>query len=378
MPDPLRVVLMAEQLLDEDPGTIGLYVRALLRRLPAAGVLLEPVVALHRSAALADAGVPHARRLKYPRNQLYKRWQTGRPPTLGGEAAVVHAPSLAFPPPDDRPLVVTVHDTLFLEDPDAFHPHTLAFHRKMVERLSDADTVIVPSRVTGNTLATLGKPPRRIRVVPLGTEMTPPSLEERDATLERLGIERPYVLWTGTLEARRNPEGVVRGFINALEQDVPDADSLSLYLAGPAGWWSKDLAAFVDSKGLSARVRRIDQQPGPVRAALYSGAAAFVFPSLAEGFGLPIVEAMACGAPVVTSNRSSLPEVAGSAAELCDPIDYESIGTALGKVLRDRGLAEDLRRLGFRRAAEFTWERTARETYACYREALAARDIPEY
>jgi glycosyltransferase involved in cell wall biosynthesis len=302
----------------------------------------------------------------------------GRPPAVGGQAAVVHAPSLAFPPPDGRPLVVTVHDTLFLEDPDSFHPSALAFHRAMVERLSDADTVIVPSRTTGNTLATLGKPPRRIRVVPLGTDIEPPSLADRDATLERLGVARPYVLWTGTLDARRNPEGVVRGFVHALEQDVPEADKISLYLAGPAGWWSKDLASFVDSKGLTQRVRRIDQQPGPVRAALYAGASAFVFPSLAEGFGLPIVEAMACGAPVVTSNRSSLPEVAGSAAELCDPADYESIGAALGKVLRDRGLAEDLRRLGFRRAAEFTWERTARETYACYREALAARDIPEY
>jgi glycosyltransferase involved in cell wall biosynthesis len=378
MPEPLRVVIVAEQLLEADPGSIGLYVRALMRRLPPTGVELEPVVAWHRLAVLSDAGVPYARRLRRTRSTVYKRWMNGKPPTVGGKAAVVHAPSLAFPPPDDRPLIVTVHDTLFLEDPDAFPPAALAFNRAMIERLSDADTVIVPSRTTGNTLATLGKPPKRIRVVPFGTDMAPPSLEDRDAALERLGVERPYVLWTGTLEARRNPEGVVRGFVRALEQDVPDADNLNLYLAGPAGWWSKDIAGFVDSKGLTSRVRRIDAQPGPVRAALYAGASAFVFPSLAEGFGLPIIEAMACGAPVVTSNRSSLPEIAGSAAELCDPADHESVGDALGKVLRDRGLAEDLRRLGFRRAAEFTWERTARETLACYREALAARDIPEY
>jgi glycosyltransferase involved in cell wall biosynthesis len=376
--DGLRVALFAEQLTEPDPGAIGLYTRALLRRLPATGVELEPVVAWHRAGVLSDAGVPHARRLRRTQSSLYKRWSSGRPPGLGGDAAVVHAPSLAFPPRDDRPLLVTVHDTLFLEDPETFPPAALAFARAMVERLSDADTVIVPSRTTGNTLATLGRPPKRIRVVPHGTDMTQPSLADRDAALERLGVERPYVLWTGTLEARRNPEGVVRGFIHALSLDIPDADNLSLYLAGPPGWWSRDLAAFVDSKGLTGRVRRIDQQPGPVRAALYAGASAFVFPSLAEGFGLPIVEAMACGAPVVTSNRSSLPEIAGSAAELCDPADVESIGESLAKVLRDRGLAEDLRRLGFRRASEFTWERTARETYACYREALAARDIPAY
>ena len=374
----LRVIVVAEQLLEAEPGSIGLYVRALMRRLPATGVELEPVVAWHRLAVLSDAGVPYAKRLRRSRSSLYKRWMNGKPPTLGGQAALVHAPSLAFPPRDDRPLIVTVHDTLFLEDPDAFPPASLAFNRAMVERLADADTVIVPSRTTGNTLATLGRPPRRIRVVPLGTDMAPPTLEERDAALERLGIERPYVLWTGTLEARRNPEGVVRGFVHALEQDIPDAQRLSLYLAGPPGWWSKDISAFVDSKGLTGRVRRIDAQPGPVRAALYAGASAFVFPSLAEGFGLPVIEAMACGAPVVTSNRSSLPEIAGSAAELCDPSDYESVGDALAKVLRDRGLAEDLRRLGFRRAAEFTWERTARETLACYREALIGRDVPEY
>lgn len=370
MPASLRVALVAEQLLEAEPGIIGLYVRALLRRLPPTGVEVEPVVALHRAGALADAGVPHARRLRLPRSMLYRRWMRGRPPAPGKDAAVVHAPSLAFPPKDERPLVVTVHDTLFLEDPDAFPPAALAFNRAMVDRLSQADTVIVPSRTTGNTLALLPNPPRRIRIVPLGSDIAAPTPDEQDLMLERLGVEKPYVLWTGTLDVRRNPEGVVRGFVHAIEAGVPDADRLSLYLAGPAGWWSSELAKFVDSRGLSSRVRRIDAQPGPVRAALYAGASLFVFPSLAEGFGLPIIEAMACGAPVVTSNRSSLPEIAGAAAELCDPADAESIGVAIAKVLRDAGLAADLKRLGTLRAAEFTWERTARETLACYREAL--------
>jgi glycosyltransferase involved in cell wall biosynthesis len=117
-------------------------------------------------------------------------------------------------------------------------------------------------------------------------------------------------------------------------------------------------------------VRRIDAQTVPVRASLYAEASAFLFPSFAEGFGLPVLEAMACGAPVVTSNTSSLPEVAGSAAQLCDPNDHDSIGNALARVLRDADLAADLRRLGYRRAESFTWERTARETAAAYREVL--------
>src|SRR5262245_24744993 len=119
-PEAIRVALIAEQLLEPDPGPIGAYVRGLLRRLPPAGVALEPVVAMHRTGALSDAGVPHATRLRMPRSSLYHRWSLGRPPVPSGEAVLVHAPSLVFPPPDGRPLVVTVHDTLFLEEPDDF------------------------------------------------------------------------------------------------------------------------------------------------------------------------------------------------------------------------------------------------------------------
>lgn len=365
----LRVSMVAEQLLQPVPGGIGTYARAMLRRLPPTGVALEPVVALHRSGALASAGVPHARRLPLPRSLLYRRWMSGHRPGVGGDAALVHAPSLAFPPRDERPLVVTVHDTLFLDQPEAFTDRGVEFHSAMLERLGEADLVITPSQATADSL-TDRVPEERVRIVAMGTDMRPPSDEERDEILERLDVQRPYVLWMGTLEPRKNPEGVVRGFVHALEAEVPDAPDLHLYLVGPPGWWSGDVADLLDDKGIAERVRRIDAQPVPVRAALYAGARAFLFPSFGEGFGLPVLEAMACGAPVVTSNRSSLPEVAGSAAELCDPDDHASVGQALAKVLRDPDLASDLVRLGARRAAELTWDRTARATLACYREVL--------
>jgi glycosyltransferase involved in cell wall biosynthesis len=366
----LRVSLVTEQLLQEVPGGIGTYVRALLRRLPAVGVELEPVVALHRRAALTAAGLPHARRLPVPRQVLYRRWTQGRRPSVGGDAALVHAPSMAFPPRDERPLVVTVHDLNFLEHPDAYPPSGLAFHQSMLERLGDASLVVVPSRATADALAATQHAHDRVRIVPMGTDMEAPPPEERDRLLNDLNIQRPYVLWMGTLEPRKNPEGVIRGFVHALEGGIPEAQTLHLYMVGPRGWWSGDLAELIAARGLSDRVRRVNEQPIPVRAALYAGASAFVFPSLAEGFGLPILEAMACGAPVVTSNRSSMPEVAGAAAEFCDPGDAPSIGAAIAKILRDPDLAEDLRRAGLKRAKEFTWERTARRTVACYREAL--------
>ncbi|HYZ92769.1 MAG TPA: glycosyltransferase family 1 protein [Actinomycetota bacterium] len=366
----VRAALFAEQLLHEIPGGIGTYVRALVRRLPPAGVELEPVVAWHRRQTLSGAGLSHARRLHLPRQLLYRRWRHGSRPGVGGTAQLVHAPSMAFPAPDGRPLVVTVHDLNFLEHPDAYPEAGLDFHRMMLGRIGDASLIIAPSSATADALAALPNPPQRVRVVPMGTDMEPPDVEERDRLLDNLRIERPYVLWMGTLEPRKNPEGVIRGFVEALDAGFPQDDSMHLYMVGPRGWFSGDLAQLISTRGLSDRLRRIDAQPLPVRAALYSGAAAFVFPSLAEGFGLPIVEAMACGAPVVTSNRSSMPEVAGAAAELCDPDDPHSIGMAIAKILRDPDLAEDLRRVGYKRAREFTWDRTAQGTVSCYREAL--------
>ncbi len=367
----MRVAFFAEQLLHDVPGGIGTYVRAMLRRLPAAGVELEPVVAAHRRQTLVGAGLPHARRVPIPRQLLYRRWTRNGRPGIGGSAALVHAPSMAFPPRDERPLIVTVHDLNFLEHPEAYPPSGLAFHKSMLARIRDASMIIVPSNATSDAIAASEYSHQRVRVVPMGTDMEAPSEEDRDRVLSDLRIERPYVLWMGTLEPRKNPEGVMRGFVHALDAGVPDADGLHLYMVGPRGWWSGDVRELISSRGLTERVRRIDEQSVPARAALYAGASAFLFPSLAEGFGLPIVEAIACGAPVVTSNRSSMPEVAGAAAEFCDPYDAESIGAALAKVLRDPELAEDLRRVGYRRAREFTWERTARMTEACYREALA-------
>jgi glycosyltransferase involved in cell wall biosynthesis len=369
--DALRVALITEQLMQEGSGSVGTYIRSLLRRLPLEGVELDPVVAFHRSSALADAGLPHARRLAVGRSQLQRRWARGRGPGATEDVALVHAPTLSFPPQMGKPLVVTVHDLVFLDHRDAFGAQAVAYQQAMLERLGDADLVIVPSQATADALAATEYAHDRVRVVPMGTDITPPDEAERAKTLERLRVEKPYVLWIGTLDPWRNPEGVVRGFVEAIDAGVPGADELHLYLAGPRGWWSAELAEFISSRNLSDRVRRIDEQPASVRGALYAEAAAFVFPSFVEGSGQPVLEAMACGAPVVTSNTSALPEVVGSAAQLCDPNDNAAIGAAIGKVLRDTELAEDLRRLGRKRASEFTWERTARETLRSYQEVLA-------
>ncbi|HVE92695.1 MAG TPA: glycosyltransferase family 1 protein [Actinomycetota bacterium] len=364
----MRVSLLAEQLLQEVPGGIGTYVRALIRYLPSWGIEVEPVVAWHGQNEMFEAGLSQARRLRLPRAAAYKRWTSGRGPQIRGGGELVHAPSLAIPRKDSRPLVVTVHDVLFLDFPDAYPASGVSFHTAMLRRLQDADAVIVPSEATA--VRVREKTKAQPVVVPMGTEFAAPDPGDVDRVLDRLEVRRPYVLWCGTVEPRKNPEGVIHGFVSSVESGVPASDELALYLVGPPGWWSGDVGEFLEEHGMTDRVRRLGAQPPAVRAALYAGAEAFLFPSLAEGFGLPVVEAMACGAPVVTSDRSSLPEVAGDAAVLCDPDDEDSIGRALSKILRDPALAADLRARGFARASQFTWDRTARETAAVYRGLL--------
>lgn len=218
----MRVAFIAEQLMQEIPGGIGTYVRAMLRRLPSEGVQLEPFVAWHRIGSLAETGLPHARRLSLPRQALYRRWTSGHGPTPSGDAVIVHAPSVAFPPKDSRPLVVTVHDVAFEEHPETFPDAGREFHESMLSRIGEADIVIAPSKATADAI---GDRHPRVRIVPMGTDMEPPPPEERAEILERLKIEKPYVLWIGTLEPGRTRKGSFAGSFMRSRTAFPTATS---------------------------------------------------------------------------------------------------------------------------------------------------------
>ena len=226
--------------------------------------------------------------------------------------------------------------------------------------------MIVPSKATADALA-CARATRRAtsgssRWAPTSSRRHP---EERARILEAAEGREAVRPVDGNARAAEEPRGC-RARVRARDRGGrPGRGRAEPLPRRPAGLVERRRARADRRAGLADRVRRIDAQPVPVRAALYAEASVFVFPSLAEGFGLPVLEAMACGTPVVTSNRSSLPEVAGSAAELCDPNDHESIGSAIAKVLRDTDLADDLRRLGSRRAKEYTWERTAQRPSRC-------------
>lgn len=183
------------------------------------------------------------------------------------------------------------------------------------------------------------------------------------AFLHRQGLVRPYVLAVGNLEPRKNLPGLLRAFAR-LAPEVPH----DLVLVGAEGWLTGEIHATLDELRLGGRVRMTGFVEDADLPAWYGAADLFVYPSLYEGFGLPVLEAMACGAPVVTSNVSSLPEVAGDAALLVDPSDVDSIAEEMRRGLTDAALALDLRRRGQLRAADFTWDRTAEQTVAVYRE----------
>ncbi len=230
--------------------------------------------------------------------------------------------------------------------------------------------ILADSRYTADMLSVRGGvDPARIRVVPLGVEegFRHVSAEDRARLAERLGLSRPYFLFVGSLCRRKNVDGLLVAWRHFRERSAGPED---LILCG--GLYEDavvEVSAALAEPGLG--VRKVDVRGTAELAALYAGARALVWPSWAEGFGLPVLEAMATGTPVIAGNASSLPEVSGDAAILVDPACTEDIVSAMARVSGDAALREDLSRRGLAQSAAYTWERTAAETLAVYREALA-------
>lgn len=292
---------------------------------------------------------------------------------LARKAAVdlVHVPYLGPPWFKLRPLVVTVHDLLMLALPDyrgslAFRLYIWAARRA----LARADRVIADSGWTRNDILRFtAVPADRVDVVPLGVDpdfgadLTP---ERVGAVRRRYGLDRPYILYLGGFDRRKQVDRLVRLF-----REVPEPWVLAVGGRLPRpGPIFPDIPEAVREAGVEGRVRFLGPIPEADRPALYAGAELFVYPSVYEGFGLPPLEAMACGTPVVCSNRTSLPEVVGEAALLIDPEDDESLLGGILKLLRDADLRAELRARGLERARQFTWRRTAEATCWVYLRAL--------
>ncbi len=268
--------------------------------------------------------------------------------------------------------VVTLHDLTFWLYPETQTPASRAYYAAAGVSARRAERVITVSHSTArDAIRLLALDPARVRVVheAAGPAFNPRPRAELVALAGRLGFDpdRPYVLFVGTMEPRKNIPLLLEAFAR-----VRRSLDTQLLLVGGRGWLDEPIYDAHARLGLGETARFLGPLPETDLAVLYSHAGVFAFPSLYEGFGLVLLEAMACGAPVVSSCAGPMPEVAADAALLLDPGDPAPWADALARVLGDDSAAQDLRRRGFARAAGFSWEEAARATRDVYREALSA------
>lgn len=363
----MKVAFHTDQLWFSVPGGIGTYVTELRR---AFGDLDDAPEVVTFQASERPAGTPAPDvEIAGSIRRLYPSWDLfGRPPLPGSLATcdVVHATNHAAVPPASRgqALVATVHDLAFDAFPDLFPATWRRLYRLGLRAaIRRADLLLTPSGSTAEALATRGADPARIRITPLASFL-PPTDADPEEVVARLGIEGPFVLCPATLEPRKNQVTLIRAY-RQIAPEVPH----TLVLAGPDGWGVDQIAEECARPGPGAVIRTGRVSPEDLDA-LYRRADAVAYVSRYEGFGLPVLEAMQRGTPVVASTTGALAETAGDAALLADPDDVGAIAGALAAALTDPGLRATLSARGRERAAGFSWAATARATLDAYREAV--------
>ena len=344
--------MLTEQLLAPVPGGTGRYTRELLAALAAhapAGWTVGGVTARHRDLAPAHvAGAAGPRALPLPRRALTLAWERGLPLWPGGDA--VHAPTPLAPPRPraGRSLVVTVHDTVPFTHPETLTPRGAAWHRAMITRATTTATaIVVPTAAVAAELARYAPGPARVHVVGHGVPdvlSAEPGQETVDRVVRDLRLPERYVLAVGTVEPRKG--------LDVLVEAVSSLD-LPLVVAGPRGWGEVELG------GTRVLGSLTDAQLGVV----LRRAAVLAVPSLAEGFGLPLLEAMALGVPVVHSDAPALVEVAGGTGVVARRGDPAELAGALRAVLDDPERTAARVADARRRAATFTWEKAAKSLW---------------
>ncbi len=313
---------------------------------------------------------------------LYRLWFRAHLPlpieTFAGRSDLYHATDFVLPPmlPGTR-TVLTIHDLTFLRDPTSAQPRLLTFLTNMVSKSAQRAThLVADSLATAHDLHELyGLPQDHITTIYSGVNerFNPRPLDGEAQTLrKKLELDRaPYILTVGTLQRRKNHLTLVRAFGELLHREgVPEG--VQLVVAGSKGWLYDEVLGEVKSLDLERQVRFIGFTDEVDLPALYRNAAVFAFPSLYEGFGLPPLEAMASGVPVVASNASSLPEVVGDAGLMVDPLDVHGLAAALFRALTDGDWRAESIHRGLQRAATFTWRRAAEQLLGVYERVLSA------
>ncbi|MEJ2210516.1 MAG: glycosyltransferase family 1 protein [Anaerolineae bacterium] len=318
-------------------------------------------------------------------------WQRLRLPLpiqlVTGPLDLFHSPDFVLPPLGRTPAVLTVHDLSFLRVPECFVPGFREYLEGAVRRaVGRARFILADSFNTRQDLIDLmGVEPDRAAVVYPGVEPRFGPIEDPavlDPVRARYDLPPRFVLGLSTLQPRKNFAGLADAFARLLAaqgDEAPFAD-LHLVIGGGKGWMYEEMMARVERLGLGQRVRFLGFVDDADLPALYNLADAFAFPSWYEGFGVPLLEAMACGTPVVAADNSSLPEVVGDAGLLVNAGDVEALASALGRLVSNAELREELRTEGPARARRFTWEKAAHQLLGIYnglRIVIASEKDPD-
>ncbi|NCO32703.1 MAG: glycosyltransferase family 4 protein [Armatimonadetes bacterium] len=377
----MRIAIDCRTLLERKTGD-RTYIANLIRRLPGLTPENDYLFLLHRPLQEAAEDTSWLACLRAEihvvRNPSPRTWTAVSLPSFVRKHGVdvLHVQYIV-PPVCPCPVVTTIHDLSFYRFPQSFPPrdrfllqHLIPFSARKAHR------VITGSDSTRRDLVEICRiPDGHICVTPYAADaiFQPVADASRLRTFrQQRGLESPFWLSVGVLQPRKNLTRLLGAYHQVLQKnrDVP-----LLAIAGKRGWIATDIFREVVRMHLNERVRFLGYVPDEVLPLLYSAAEALLYPSLYEGFGLPVLEAMSCGALVLTSNTSSMPEVAGDAGILVDPLSVDSIADGLSRLLHldERG-RQEVRGKGFERASTFSWERTARQTAEVYRQA-APRDL---
>ena len=357
---------------------VGYYSARLLERLTAVGGDDNPIdeILVLSNRELDFTPAPRCRLVDEGRFPLRAVWMQAVLPLVLERIRpdLCHFTNFLGPYFTNVPYVVTFHDMTLELLPECHTWRKRLLTRTLSPEIArGARLIITPSQSAKRDLSRLFSiPEEKIRAIPHAPDgqFRPRCDRESLARIEkRYGIRTPYLLYVGTLEPRKNLIRAMSAF-SRVSSRYPEH---RFYLAGDLGWRSKELLRTLDSIPNRDRIVRLGYVAEEDLAALYSNADLFVYPSLYEGFGFPVIEAMACGTPVVTSNSSSLAEIADGAALLVDPHNTEAIAEAMDRAMGDEGERGRLRLAGLSRARSFSWERSTRETLQVYEEALERR-----
>jgi glycosyltransferase involved in cell wall biosynthesis len=364
------------RLMQHQPAGITRYTRHLLQELAKLNDHDEFIVFQHRRHRTPLIEKTNFRRatLYAPVHTHLEQWML--PVELARFSLdLLHSTDFIPPLYTTVPTVITVHDLAFLHWPHFLTKDSAAYYGQIDRAVRHAEHIIVPSESTKQDLtAMLGVPPAKISVIYEAADelFVPLPIEEtRAEVMAKYKLPESYILFVGTIEPRKNVDGLIRAFHHL--RNKYGINDTALVIAGGKGWLYNETLELIRQLNLEQSVKLVGRVVDAELHKLYVAARCHVHAAHYEGFGLPPLEAMACGTPTIVSNVSSLPEVVGDAALLVDPSNWEEIAVAIHRVLSDDQLHAELREKGLQRARFFNWESAARRTMEVYQLVGASR-----